>query len=122
MLRVCGSRRIRVWVLVHVVSAELLTRRARFRQHIDDSISTGKRRRHHLLVEALGHIDAAVGNAVVPRRRRSQALQAALRGLGRDYPVNGHSRLVIHPYDVLAMGVLANRRDETARWRSAGIR
>ncbi|MGO9954251.1 MAG: hypothetical protein ACLPN1_18855 [Dissulfurispiraceae bacterium] len=85
-------------------------------------MSSGKRRTHNVLKEFHRHIDTTIGNTVVQRISRSQALKAVLLGVIRNHPMHGDGTVVVYPEDVLTVEIEAQRGHEATRRRDAFFR
>src|SRR4051812_48302292 len=84
--------------LVHVIiSGEEITRRPDFRHYVNDTLRALKCRKNGLFEEIDGNIDAAEGNAVIERCRRSQALRPTVLRRAFYNPMQSDVIFIVHP-------------------------
>ena len=90
-----------------------------FRQHIDNALCAGKGSLHNMVKELLGNVDAAIGNAVIERRRCRQPLQSALPRIGRYHPMQRDRGGIIHPQYIQFAQIRTQGRYKAAGRRGA---
>src|SRR5579862_7232984 len=97
-----------------VIVGEDVTRCLDLRQYVDNALCTAECGKHGPLEEIGGNIDAAEGNAVVERCRRSQALRAMVTRASPYNPMERDVVLAIHPEKVRLARVLTHIGNEAA--------